>query len=85
MVGFMAVEIVKMTRNGQITLPSNIRADLKISEGDYLVVEEAEGAIVVKKLQRESIMALTEELRKAAKKAGITRAMVQRAVKELRK
>lgn len=81
----MAVEIVKMTRNGQITLPSDIRADLKISEGDYLVVEEAEGAIVIKKLDREPLLALTEELRKAARNAGITRADVARAIREMRK
>lgn len=81
----MAVEIVKMTRSGQITLPSDFRADLKIFEGDYLVVEEVRDAIVIKKLERESLRALTEELRREARKAGVTRAMVGRAIRELRK
>lgn len=81
----MAVGIVKMTRSGQITLPSDFRADLKILEGDYLVVEEVGNAIVIRKLERESLQALTEELRQEAKKAGITRAMVGKATRELRK
>lgn len=81
----MAVEIVKMTRSGQITLPSGFRDDLKIFEGDYLVVEEVEGVIVIKKLGRESLQALTDELRRAARRAGITRAMVGKAIRELRK
>jgi len=85
MVIFMAVEIVKMTRSGQITLPSGFRDDLKIFEGDYLVVEEVEDVIVIKKLGRESLQALTDELRRAARRASITRAMVGKAIREMRK
>ena len=80
----MAAEVVKMTRSGHITLPSDFRADLGISEGDYLVVEEVGDVIVVKKLGRESLRALTGELRREAKKAGVTRAMVGKAIRELR-
>ncbi len=81
----MAVEVVKMTRNGQITLPSDFRADLEIFEGDYMVVEEVGNVIVIKKLGRESLQALTRELRREAKKAGVTRAMVGKTIRELRK
>jgi AbrB family looped-hinge helix DNA binding protein len=80
----MAAEVVKMTRSGQITLPSNFRADLGIFEGDYLVVEEVGDLIVIKKLGRESLRAFMGELRKEARKAGITRAMVGKAIRELR-
>ncbi len=81
----MAVEVVKMTRSGQITLPSDFRADLGIFEGDYMVVEEVGNVIVIKKLGRESLQALTGELRREAKKAGVTRAMVRKTIRELRK
>jgi AbrB family looped-hinge helix DNA binding protein len=81
----MAVEVVKMTRSGQVTLPAGFRADLGISEGDYLVVEEVGSALVMKKLGPESLRALTKELRKQARKAKITKAMVQEAIREIRK
>lgn len=81
----MAVEVVRMTRSGQITLPSDFRADLGIFKGDYLVVEEVGEVIVIKKFGRESLRALTRELRKQAKRARVTRAMVGKAIRELRK
>ena len=34
--------LVKMTRNGQVTLPAEARKALRLKEGDYLEAEVAE-------------------------------------------
>ncbi|HET6468468.1 MAG TPA: AbrB/MazE/SpoVT family DNA-binding domain-containing protein [Geminicoccaceae bacterium] len=40
--------LVKVIRNGQITLPAEARKKLRIGEGDYLEAEVAEGALTLR-------------------------------------
>ena len=40
--------LVKMTRNGQVTLPAEARKALRLKEGDYLEAEVAEGEVRLK-------------------------------------
>lgn len=40
---------VKILPKGQITLPQKIRKTMNIKEGDTLLVEKAEGAIILRK------------------------------------
>ncbi|OEU55465.1 MAG: AbrB family transcriptional regulator [Desulfuromonadales bacterium C00003096] len=41
--------LVKITRNYQITLPKNLRKKHRITEGDYMEINEnQEGAIIIK-------------------------------------
>lgn len=47
------MSLSKVTRNCQITIPAKVRKALGIHEGDYVDVEEEEGRIVIKKLERE--------------------------------
>lgn len=44
--------VVKVTRKGQTTIPKEIRDALGISEGDELMVEVRDGAIVMRPLPR---------------------------------
>jgi AbrB family looped-hinge helix DNA binding protein len=37
------MSLVKITRNGQITLPASFRQALKVAEGDYLEAELVDG------------------------------------------
>jgi len=39
--------LVKVTRNGQITIPAEVRRQLGIEEGDYIEVTLKEGLIVM--------------------------------------
>ena len=39
--------LVKVRRNHQVTLPRNLRDKLRITEGDYLEIEEHGGRIVL--------------------------------------
>ncbi|MCD6514649.1 MAG: AbrB/MazE/SpoVT family DNA-binding domain-containing protein [Candidatus Asgardarchaeia archaeon] len=44
--------IVKVTRRGQTTIPKNIRKELNIKEGDYLLVETDGKKIIFMPLKR---------------------------------
>lgn len=39
---------VKVTRNGQVTIPAQLRREMDIKEGDYVEVEIKGGEIVLK-------------------------------------
>ncbi len=44
---------VKVTRNYQVTIPSEVRSELGIREGDYLEVQVSEeGYVIMKKVRR---------------------------------
>ena len=50
----MVEEIVKVTRNSQVTIPASIRSKLGIKEGDFVrvVYDEGEGFIRIVPLKR---------------------------------
>ena len=43
--------LIKVTRNGQITIPAEVRRELGIREGDYVEVTLKEGVIVISPAQ----------------------------------
>ncbi|EEB74656.1 transcription regulator SpoVT/AbrB family [Thermococcus sp. AM4] len=75
------MEVVKVSTKGQVVIPKEIRDALGIRNGDYLVVMEKNGYIVMKKLSVEDVFKEGEEL---AKTLEITREDVIRAVREVR-
>ncbi len=73
----MIEEVVKVTRNYQVTIPASIRARIGIKEGDYvkMVYDEREGIVKLipvrrrrltirlgRKVTVEEVEALTEEV-----------------------
>jgi len=50
----MVEEVVKVTRNSQVTIPASIRSRLGIREGDFVrvVYEEGEGFVRIVPLKR---------------------------------
>ncbi|MEO2152758.1 MAG: AbrB/MazE/SpoVT family DNA-binding domain-containing protein, partial [Thermococcus sp.] len=77
----MGVEVVRVSTKGQVVIPKEIRDALGIRNGDYLVVMEKNGYIVMKKLSVEDVFKEGEELTKTLE---ITREDVIRAVREVR-
>lgn len=45
----MLPQTTKMTRKGQITIPAEIRESLDLHEGDYFLVDQVNGRIVLRR------------------------------------
>lgn len=45
------MELIKVKRNFQVTIPSGLRKKLNIKEGDYLDVLEKNGGIIIKPMK----------------------------------
>lgn len=45
------MELVKVKKNFQLTLPINLRKNLNIKEGDYLDVLEKNGCLIIKPMK----------------------------------
>jgi AbrB family looped-hinge helix DNA binding protein len=42
------VSLIKVTRNGQVTLPAEVRRALQVKEGDYIAAEARESGVYLK-------------------------------------
>ena len=78
------VEVVKVTTKGQLTLPARIRKDLDISDDTYLLAEEV-GDFVVLRRAETRFLELSQQFRKDAKRRGISREALLRALKQARR
>ena len=72
------VALVKVTRKGQMTIPQELREELKIESGDYVTLRAISGgifiskAIVTSEVQAEDVLrSLVAGLGEAAEKQGI--------------
>jgi AbrB family looped-hinge helix DNA binding protein len=77
-------EIVKVTTKGQLTLPARIRKDLGISKDTYLLAEEV-GDFVVLRRAESRFLEISERFQRDAKRRGITREELLRALKGARR
>jgi len=76
-------EIVKVTTKGQLTLPARIRKDLGISKDTYLLAEEVGEYVVLRRLETR-FLELSSLLRREARRKGLTREALLRALKKAR-
>ncbi len=77
-------EIVKVTTKGQLTLPARMRKDLGIGKDTYLLAEEV-GDFVVLRRAETRFLELSELFRREAKRRGVTRGALLRALKRARR
>lgn len=87
----MTVEIIKMSSKGQIVIPQDIRAEMRVSEGTMFAVVSGKDSIVLKKVATPSKEELIRELQiiakegaKKAKKLGIKESDIPNLVQKLR-
>ena len=45
------MELVKIKRNYQITLPQNLREKLNLAEGDYMEIQDYNGGLILKPVE----------------------------------
>ena len=61
--------LIKVTRNGQVTLPAELRKALQVQEGDYIAAETRDGGVYLKPIsvidREETDRRLTEILSRA--------------------
>ena len=80
----MAEAVVKVTSKGQLTLPAEIREDLKIDESSYLYVIEAGNLILMKKMGVDP-KEILNTFQKVAGEVGLTREELGRAIEGVRR
>jgi AbrB family looped-hinge helix DNA binding protein len=80
------VNLAKVSANGQITVPVEIRKKLKLREGDKLLfVENAQGEIVINNASETAILKAQRAFAGAAEQAGLqSEDDVQQLVDEIR-
>lgn len=75
--------VVRVARNGAITIPAEIRAKYGIEDGSYLGIEETgkDIKLVKVRIEKENFMKVAEEMAKFADGKGITKKDVIKASK----
>lgn len=76
-------KVIKLSSKGQITLPKEIREDLKADKGDLLIIYKFDDhRYVIEK--RTPFAELTEEIAQEAKRKGYTEDDLKRMVEKVR-
>jgi len=81
------IATTKMSSKGQVVIPENMRQELGLDSGSQFVVLAENGVIVLKSIEVPSLdefSGLIAKTRKAAKKAGLTKANIKQAIAEAR-
>ena len=84
----MAISTTRMSSKGQVVIPDEIRRLLKLKEGAHFVVLGEGDTVVLKRVSppsKEELQELLADAEKEAKRAGLTKADVRRAISGVRK
>lgn len=65
------MEVAKVTRNGQVTIPADIRVRLNIKEGDKVVFMESDEGVVMLNASVVALKRLQKDMAGAAEEAGL--------------
>lgn len=82
------MDIIKVSSKGQISIPTKIREELKISTGENLLIYTYGDAIMIKVLKmpsHEEFKQMMIDAQEWAKKSGLSEADVDDAIKSARK
>ena len=82
-----AFEVTKLSSKGQIVLPQAIRKRLNLPEGTKFVVMGEKNVIILKRLEippKEQLQKLMKESRSYAKRIGLTKADLDKTIREVR-
>jgi antitoxin PrlF len=77
------MEVVRVSSKGQVVIPKEVRERLGIKEGEYLLLVQEGDLILMKKLDI-NVEKILRDGEKLARKLGITRGDVERAIREVR-
>jgi AbrB family looped-hinge helix DNA binding protein len=77
----------RLSSKGQVVIPEEIRKTMKLKEGDQFVVIGKGDAVILKTITPPSVDEFEDLLKEAqiqAKKAGLKKAYVKKAIKKVR-
>lgn len=78
------IEMGKISSRGQIAIPSDIRREMDLKEGEKVLFLFEEDTLLIKKVSMNTFEEITRPLREAAKKAGIKESDVPEIVHRFR-
>lgn len=84
----MTLAVTKTSVKGQLVIPQKIRRELKIKDGQLMLVYAAGDRIILKKVEAPEpglFSMLVEPIRAKAKERKIIRKDVERAIREIRR
>lgn len=82
---YMATEeIVKVTSKGQLTIPADIRRELRLDDGSYVYMKALGKLIVMRKVNDLNLKEISAILEEIAKEKGLTRAVLLEEVERVR-
>jgi AbrB family looped-hinge helix DNA binding protein len=85
----MGIGITKISQNGQIVIPAEIRELLGIEPADrFLVISEGDDIVlrkIKKKSRKKELIELMDSIHDDIEKRGITREDLEKAIQEVRK
>ena len=82
-----AIEVTKLSSKGQVVLPQAIRDRLRLAAGAKFVVIGEGDVVILKKLEvpaREQLKQLLKESRAYARRTGLKRSDISKALKRVR-
>ncbi|MFH1916666.1 MAG: AbrB/MazE/SpoVT family DNA-binding domain-containing protein [Nanoarchaeota archaeon] len=84
----MQVELTRISEKGQVVIPSSLRKEMGIKKSDQFIIFGEGGTVILKKIEipafKKTFDEVAKPLRDAAKKAGLTRADVKKAIRDVR-
>ena len=79
------IEMGTISSRGQIAIPSDIRNQLDLHEGNKVLFVLEDDTLIMKKVTRQSFAEITRPLKEAAKKSGLKEEDVEGIVHRARK
>ncbi|HET6454530.1 MAG TPA: AbrB/MazE/SpoVT family DNA-binding domain-containing protein [Armatimonadota bacterium] len=76
--------MIRVSSKGQIVLPKSLREKVGIDDGDYIIIEEIDGILLIEKPTRSRLSMLTEKLRGRAASQAFKRQDLEEAIAEVR-
>lgn len=79
------IEMGTISSRGQVAIPSDIRQELKLTEGSKVLFLVEDDTLIMKKVTLSSFADITKPLKEAARKAGLKESDVDGIVHRSRK
>ena len=81
------ISTTKLSSKGQIVIPEDVRKRLRLKEGHQFMVWESGDSVILKTIHppsKDEFMKLLEDARKQARKVGLKKSDITKAIKRVR-